>query len=467
MNTPDAKGRAVTYMPIDELAERSVIAGLLTSPESYLDVSQILSIEDFGLVAMANIYRAIQACDNVGKPFDQVTVGDELKRARQLTSVGGHEKLAELVATAVMVDNVLAHAEVVLEKARLRRLIFAGRTISSDGMAPEAIGAEVLEKAEKSIFELSKSKSASTLQTMGQAVPLMMHELSEIRDSTALLGMPTGLGRLDAMTAGLQGGQLIILAARPGVGKSALALQMARYMAEVTGKTVVFNSFEMSNSELMFRMLSNALDYDGHRLRKGDVPEGLQRDLSIAAAKMSSVPLMIDDNPPVSITSMRSAMRRVAARQPLGAIFIDYLQLMQGDGRSRDVNRTQEVGDISRGLKLLATELDVPIIALSQLNRSVESRINKRPMLSDLRESGSLEQDANLVLFLYRESLYSPMAPSEDGELIVAKQRSGPVGSIGLRITAQSSRISDVEMNDQGRGYQNNGGGGGGGDGFF
>jgi replicative DNA helicase len=453
----DTKARTGTYMPIDEMAERSVISGLLTSPESYLDVSLILSVEDFGLVAMANIYRAIQICDNTGRPFDQVTVGDELKRQRQLTSVGGHDGLGALVAGATLVDNILAHADVVLEKARLRRLISAGRAITSDGLAPEAVGAAVLERAEKVIFDLGKAKSESSLVPMSQAVPLLMKEIAQIRDSSALLGMPTSIPRLDEMTAGLQGGQLVILAARPGVGKSALALQMAVHMARVTAKTVIFNSYEMSKPELTIRMLSSAIDFDGHRLRSGDIPDEVQRPMAVAAEKMAELPLFIDDNPPLTITSFRSAMRRMAARCEMGAIFVDYLQLMQGDGRTRDVNRTQEVGDISRGLKLLATELHIPIIALSQLSRAVESRINKRPMLSDLRESGSLEQDANVVLFIYREGLYSPMAPAEEGELIIAKQRSGPVGTIGLHVSGSSSRITQAELAPQGRGYTNSG----------
>lgn len=444
------------YVPIDAGAEESVIAGLLTSPESYLDVVGMLAPEDFGVIGLGDIYRAIQVCDNDGKPFDQVTVAHELRRARVLKRSGGPERLAEIVAGASNVDNIMAHAEIVAQKSKLRRLISAGRGIASAALAAEAEAEVVLETAEKLVFDLSRTTSASSLISMSQAVPTMLRELAETRGSV-LIGVSTGLTRLDEMTAGFQPGQLIILAARPGVGKSALALQMARHIAETTNKAVIFNSFEMSNSELTFRLLSSAIDYDGHRLRQGDIPAEMQRSVAVAAAKMSEIPLFIDDNPPASITQMRSAMRRQAQRQPLGAIFIDYLQLMQGDSRYRDGNRTQEVGDISRGLKLLSTELGVPIIALSQLSRGLESRPNKRPMLSDLRESGSLEQDANLVLFLYRESLYSPVADASSGELIIAKQRSGPSGTIHLNVSGATSRITDVES----RGSYDGGYGGG------
>lgn len=431
-------------LPIDAVAEESVIAGLLTSPEAYLDVAEFLRAEDFGVLALGDVYRAIQACDSAGRPFDQVTVAHELARSRTLSRVGGRERLAELVSYGSGVDNVMAHAHIVADKAQLRRLVLAGREIASIALDPSADVTGTMELAERAIFEIGQHTSGSSLTPMSQAVASAVRTLAESRGS-ALLGVPTSLTRLDAMTAGLQPGQLIILAARPGVGKSALALQMARHMAEATGQAIIFNSFEMSAEELVMRLLSSALNYDGHQLRQGNLPDELVRDLGVAAAKLAELPLFIDDRPPVTITQMRSAMRRVAARQRVGAIFVDYLQLMQGDGRYRDSNRTQEVGDISRGLKLLATELDVPIVALSQLNRGLEARMDKRPMLSDLRESGSLEQDANAVLFLYRESLYSKVAEPTSGELIVAKQRSGPTGTIHLRINPASSRIEDVE----------------------
>ena len=432
------------YVPVDAAAEASVLGGLLTSPDAYLDVADLLGAADFGAPGHADIYQAIRACDEAGRPVDQVTVAHELRRMKRLGPAGGVERLAALVETASEGANVVAHARIVAEKALLRRIADAGRLMVSDGLSPDADGPAALERAEQSVFALAREGRASTLTPLAEAVPSALRELAETR-GRALLGVPSGLTRLDRMTSGFRGGQLIVLAARPGVGKSALALQMAHHIAATTGDAVIFNSLEMSTSELTFRLLANTLGYDSQRLAQGDVPDALSRDLAVAAAKLAEVPLLLDDSPPPSITGLRSAMRRAARRRPLAAIVVDYLQLMQGDLRWRDGNRTQEVSEISRGLKLLASELDVPIIALSQLNRALENRPNRRPQLSDLRESGAIEQDANAVLFLYRDNQDARGEGAGTGELIVAKQRSGPTGVVHLRLDMASSRITDVD----------------------
>jgi replicative DNA helicase len=287
------------------------------------------------------------------------------------------------------------------------------------------------------------------MTTMPQAVANTMKELAKVR-TKILLGHSTGLRDLDKITGGLQPGQLFIVAARPGVGKSAFALQIARHVAESTGLLVPFLSYEMSANELTMRMLAGALSYDLHRLRQGELMAGMERDLAVAGERLAGLQILIDDNPPVTIGGVRSLMRRLARRGEIGAIFIDYLQLMEGDGRSRDPNRVQEIAQISRGLKRLATELQVPVVALSQLNRGLENRPNKRPMLSDLRESGSLEQDASIVAFLYRDHLYNPAADPGLAECIIAKQRNGPSGTVMLGYTPACAKFETTDRTDPG-----------------
>lgn len=436
------------YTPIALDAEQSILATLLTSPESYDEVATQLEPEDFGVSAHIEIYRAIVACDNSGRPFDQVTVADELKRAKLLTKLGGVESLTKLVAMAPTVTNLQAHVDIILDKALRRRLLNAGREISNEAMEPSHNAKDALAVAEHTIFDLGKSRQQGSLVEMAQAVPLMLEELAKTRTSL-LVGHSTGFKDLDALTAGFQGGQLIILAARPAMGKSALGLQLARHISESSGLTVPFLSYEMGTTELTIRMLASALKYDLHKLRAGELPPGMDRDLASAAAKMAQLPVVIDDNPPETIGGVRSAMRRLARRAPLGAIVIDYLQLMSAETRHQGENRTQEVSEISRGLKRLATELNVPVIALSQLNRGLEQRPNKRPMLSDLRESGSLEQDASLVMFVYRDAIYNAVSDPTMAECIIAKQRNGPTGTVHLDFKPECATFSSTSRRPQ------------------
>lgn len=412
-------------LPVDADAEAHVLAALLTSPEAFLDVSERLVADDFGVPAHAVIYAAIVDLDTTGKPIDAITVANELRRRRLLAKAGGPDYVAQLLEVAPTVDHVAAHADIVAEKALARRLVEAGRHISGTALAAQLPAADALTDAETTIFALGATRRRSSLTPMPQAVAETMAELAKSRNRL-LLGHPTGFPELDRLTGGFQGGQLITLAARPAMGKSAFALQLATHIAGATGLLVPFISYEMSLSELTMRMLSTAVNYDLHKLRQGDLPQGMDRDLAVAAEHLTELSVLIDANPPESISSVRSAMRRLARRGEIGAIVIDYLQLMEGDQRFRDSNRTQEVSEISRGLKRLATELDVPVIALSQLNRQLETRPNKRPMLSDLRESGSIEQDSSLVMFLYRDHVYNATSPANLAELIIAKQRNGP-----------------------------------------
>jgi replicative DNA helicase len=431
----------VIPLPVDPDAEAHVLAALLTSPEAFFDVAERLVPDDFGVAAHALIYAAICDLDATGRPIDAITVADELRRKRQLSKVGGPDYVAQLLEVSPTVDHVSAHADIVANKALSRRLVDVGRHISGTALSPDVAAADALEEAETSIFALGATRSRSSLTPMPQAIAETLAELAKSR-TKLLLGHPTGFVDLDRLSGGFQGGQLITIAARPGMGKSAFALQLATHIAGATGLMVPFISYEMSLPELTMRMLATSIGYDLHKLRQGDMPAGLERDLAVAAEKLAELPVLIDSNPPESIAGVRSAMRRLARRGQIGAVVVDYLQLMEGDRRFKDGNRTQEVSEISRGLKRLATELDVPVIALSQLNRQLESRPNKRPMLSDLRESGSIEQDSSMVLFLYRDHVYNPTTPANMAEAIIAKQRNGPSGvSFPLIFDANCARF--------------------------
>lgn len=440
---PESIGGPEDYTPVASDAERAILATLLTDPKVFDDVSTQLEPEDFGVLAHCEIYRAIVACDNAGKPFDQVTVADELKRAKMLDRLGGPDSLSKLVSMAPSVVNVDAHVKIILDKSMRRKIVNTSREIATEAMEPSQSGKDALAKAEQKIFDLGKEKQQGSLITMNQAVPVLLKELAQTRTSL-LVGHSTGFKDIDRLTAGFQEGQLIILAGRPSMGKSALGLQLAHNIALSSGLMVPFLSYEMGTPELMMRMLATSINYDLHKLRRGDIPPGMDRELTKAAKSLENLPLLIDDNPPETIGGVRSEMRRLARRGRLGAIVIDYLQLMSAESKYQGENRTQEVSEISRGLKRLATELSVPVIALSQLNRGLEQRPNKRPMLSDLRESGSLEQDASGVMFVYRDSVYNAAADPTLAECIIAKQRNGPIGTIYLDFKPECARFSDT-----------------------
>jgi replicative DNA helicase len=452
------------YRPVDVDAERAVLAAVLSSPAAFDDVISVLSPTDFGDPQCAAVWRAMLSLEASGRPIDAVTVTEELRLSRMLQRAGGEKIVLALAQTAGDTANVAAHAEIVAGKALLRRAVEAGRTIAKTAMQPSADPKEVVEVAEQAAYSIAHQNASSEFVTMAEAVPRLLDEMAKGR-SKLLLGHSTGFAELDSLTGGFQGGQLVIVAARPGMGKSSFALQLARHMAETTGMLVPFLSYEMSEQELTLRMLASAMDYDMGKLRAGDLPPGSDRDVAVHLERMAAVPLLIDDNPPPSIGGVRSKLRRLTRRGQIGAIVIDYLQLMDGERRSRDASRAEEVSEVTRGLKRLASELDVPIIALSQLNRQLEQRGSKRPQLSDLRDSGSLEQDASLVLFIYRESQYNSAADPRSAELIIGKQRNGKSGvSMPLTFNGPSTKFTSngtffttpMPAGDSGRGFSTN-----------
>lgn len=416
------------YVPMDVAAERAVAAALLLDASALDEVLDAIAPEDFADPLAQAVVRAALACEASGRPVDQITVADEMKRQKTLAKVGGIEALDGLIESgAIGTNHVEAHGRIVAEKSHMRQVISAGRELAMAAMQPDAEWLQVRELSERLVFDLGKQRAAGTMVSMAQAVPEALAELAKSR-TQLLLGHSTGFPELDRLTAGLQAGQLVVVAARPAMGKSAFALHLARHVAETSGDDVVFLSYEMSKNELTTRLLGGVVGFDLMKLRSGEMPEGFDRDLALAGRRLSQIPLHIDDSPPATISGVRSAMRRHARRAKVGMIVIDYLQLMEGDRGSSSGNRTEEISSITRGLKRLASEIGVPIVALSQLNRSLETRPNKKPVLSDLRESGSIEQDANTVLFLYRDCVYNSSADPTAAEILIAKQRSGPSG---------------------------------------
>lgn len=458
---PAGERPAPPVLPVDAAAEVSVLAALLTTPDTFDDVNETLDPEDFGVPAHEAIYRAIVNCDAAGKPFDPISVADELTRAGALNRVGGLDGLRELAASGSTTDTVSSHVAIIRDRSLRRRLAGAARVIGSTALSPKTDAIDALATAEATVFELGQKREKSTAAEMPLVVANVFEQMAKARNSK-LLGHSTGFAELDRLTGGWQAGQLIIVAGRPGMGKSVLALQWARLIAELSDTVVPFLSYEMNQTELGMRMLSSATGIDLGMILRGQIPDGMDRIVAAEAAKMSQLRLLVDGNPPRTISGVRSYARKLARRGPLGAVVVDYAQLMEGEGRRKDENRAQEVSDISRGLKVLADELEVPVIACSQLNRGLESRPNRRPQLSDLRESGSLEQDAAIVIGCFREWVYDKSASDSDAELLLLKNRNGQSGvAVAADFEGRCVRYKDTtrRLND-GPPQQPAGGGG-------
>lgn len=428
------------FTPVDADAEVAVLAAIFADGTSFDVAAERLRPHDFALPACAAVFEAMMALDATSQPMDRITVTARLRELGLLTVAGGAEAISRLAAQRVQLEHMEAYVQLVAAKSLLRGLVAAGRQITTAAMRPDAEASAVLGDAERTVFELGRTRGAGSLVAMPEAVRLLQAAIERGR-SRELLGHSTGFTRLDQLTGGLQPGQLILVAARPGMGKSSFALQLAAHIARHSGLAVPFYSYEMGVDELMLRLLSGQLGLDATRLRSGNIPTQMEHDLAAVLEQLEQLPLLIDDNPPDTVTALRSQLRRLDRKQRLGAVFVDYLQLMQGERRSD--SRANEIGEISRGLKRLAAELKVPVIALSQLNRSLELRPNKRPQLSDLRDSGTLEQDSNLVLFLHRESVYNPsFTPANLVECLIGKQRSGPLGMVPLDFDGPTTSFS-------------------------
>jgi len=428
-------------------AEQSVLGAMMIEREAISKVSEIIRPEDFYREAHRLIYNSMMELFNKNDAVDLVTVVEILRRDEKLEAAGGISYVSALANSVPTAANVMYHARIVEEKALLRQLITTATYVAGMGYEANEEVAVIMDKAEKMILEVSKRKVGQEFASIKNIIFDVFDRVSELYSSKGgITGLATGFKDLDKLTSGLQPSDLILIAARPSMGKTAFVLNIAQNIAIKEKQAVAFFSLEMSKEQLVQRMLCSEAPIDAQRLRIGELENNDWDKLVRAADRLAAAPIFIDDTAGITIMEMRSKARRLKIEHDLKLIIIDYLQLMQGGtGSSRSENRQQEISEISRSLKALARELKVPVVALSQLSRGVESRQVKKPMLSDLRESGSLEQDADIVAFLYREDYYEPETENKNiTDVIIAKHRNGPVDSIQLFFHKQFTKFSDL-----------------------
>jgi replicative DNA helicase len=428
-------------------AEMSLLGAVLIDEETLADITEHVTPKDFYDKRHATIFGGMVRLYERHKPVDLLTLTDELKKKDELEMIGGSAYLTELTNYVPTAAHAEAYAEMVSQKAVRRRLIRASSEISELGFDEDQDVQELLSRAEQELFSVSDQSLKQDLTSIEQILTDSFDRMEELhRNKGALRGIRTGYRDLDNMTAGLQRSDLIILAARPAMGKTTLVTNLAYNVATVNKQSVLFFSLEMSKEQLVDRMLADASGVDAWNIRTGNLSDEDFSKLSEAMGEMAEAPIFIDDKPGLSVLEMRTKARRAAHDAPLGLIIVDYLQLMQGSSKSSEGNRVQEVSEISRGLKLIAREMNVPVIALSQLSRSVESRSPQIPQLADLRESGSIEQDADIVMFIYREAYYNPETERENiTDLIIAKHRNGPVGKVELYFHPERLRFMSLD----------------------
>ena len=431
--------------PQDVAAEMSVLGGMLLSRDAAADVVEQLKEGDFYRPAHQLVYAAVLDLFGRGEPVDAITVSAELAKAGTLGRVGGAPYLHTLVSSVPTAANAGYYARIVAEKAVLRRLVEAGTRIVSMGYAPEGSDVDqVVDRAQAAVYEVTERRTADDYVVLEQLLNPTLEEIEAIegRDGS-LSGVPTGFADLDRLTNGLHPGQMIIIAARPAMGKSTLALDIARAASVKHGLPSVFFSLEMSKSEITMRLLSAESRVSLAHMRTGRMTEDDWTRLARRMGEVADAPLFIDDSPHLTMMEIRAKARRLKQRHGLRLVVLDYLQLMSSPRKVE--NRQQEVSEISRSLKLLAKELEVPVVALSQLNRNAEQRADRKPQISDLRESGSLEQDADMVILLHREDAYERESPrAGEADLIIAKHRNGPTDTVTVAFQGHYSRFVDM-----------------------
>ncbi|MBE6032721.1 MAG: replicative DNA helicase [Clostridiales bacterium] len=431
--------------PHNEDAEKSVLGAVLLDKDALSDVLEILQPEDFYNEMHQEIYRTIKELYRKSSPVDILTVSDELKKRKSLEMVGGRAYIALLSTSVPSTANAVQYAKIIEEKSVLRKLIASASDIMEKGYQEKMEPEQVLDYAEQEIFEIAQNRQSREYEPVREVLKRNIERINEIiSNPNKFTGVPTGFMDLDNMTSGLQRSDLIILAARPSMGKTAFALNIAQNAALKHGAKVLVFSLEMSKEQLSQRLLAMESRIDMKKLRTGDLDAQDWTSISIAIDKMSSSDIYIDDTPGISAMELKNKCRRMKASKGLDLILIDYLQLMAVDGRAE--SRTQEISALTRGLKQLAREMDCPVVVLSQLSRAVEQRPNHRPMLSDLRESGSIEQDADIVLFLYRDDYYNKENSEKPGvcEVLIEKHRNGATGKVELSWNAKYTRFGDL-----------------------
>lgn len=431
--TPDIAGGKVPPQNVE--AEVSLLGSILLDGDVITTIADKISNEDFYDRRHGIIYDAILRLYEQNKPVDLLTLSSTLNDRGDLEQVGGASYLTELTNAVPTAAHGEHYADIVAEKALRRKLIKASEDITSMSFSDNTTSVqEILEQAEARLFSVSQRTLKQDLVSIEQILAEGFDRLDELhKNKGALRGIRTGWKDLDKKTSGLQRSDLIVLAARPAMGKTTMVGNLVQNVAGLEKQAVLFFSLEMSKDQLVDRMLAAESGVDAWKIRTGDLNDDDFEKLGHAMGSLSEAPIFIDDTPGISIMEMRTKARREANKHPLGLIVVDYLQLMSGTGKANDFNRVQEISEISRGLKLIAREMNVPVVALSQLSRSVEQRPDKIPQLSDLRESGSIEQDADIVMFIYREDYYNPETDRQHiTDLIIAKHRNGPTGKIEL-----------------------------------
>ena len=427
-------------------AEESVLGAMLLSPNAIGAVTEILDASDFYRDRHGTIYRAALALWAKGEPVDAITLADELDTRGELEQVGGNAKVAELAALVPATSNVEHYARIVKEMATLRGLVRVGSEIVRLGQERIGETADLVDRAEQLVFELAQQRVTGDFDHIEALLKESFERIMHLYEAGAeITGVPTGFKEIDLLTSGLQPGNLVILAARPSMGKSALALCTAANLGVRQETPVALFTLEMSKSEVTQRLMCSEAKVESQRLRSGRLAQDDWPRLTAACDKLTKAPIYVDDTGSITMMELRSKARRLKSREPgLGLIIVDYIQLMS-TGASVE-NRVQEVSQISRQLKVLARDLDVPILALSQLSRAVEQRHDKRPILSDLRECGSIEQDADLVAFVYRDEYYNGEESDAQGlaEVILAKHRNGPTGMVKLSFLKRYAKFADL-----------------------
>ena len=431
-------------------AEQAVLGAMLLSHDAVIVAMEKLQSQDFYRDVHRIIFEAMEHLHRENKEIDVITLPDELKRMKKLDDVGGLEYVLNLPNLVGSAANIEYYANIVAEKALARNLISTCTELTTEAYDGQKETEALLDDAERRILQLSDTKNRGDFASVGAVVEVTLDKITKLYENKAgLTGLPTGFRDLDRMTSGLQPSDLILVAARPSMGKTAFTLNIAQNVGVRQHKTVAFFSLEMSQEQLVQRLLCQIAHIDSQKLRTGQLNSDEEwTRLTDACDKLYESPIYIDDTPGISVAEMRSKARRLKSEHGLDLIIVDYLQLMQGRNAE---SRQQEISEISRSLKALARELKVPLIALSQLSRSVESRQDKRPMLSDLRESGALEQDADIVSFLYREDYYDKETENQHiTEVILAKHRNGPVGSVKLYFKNEFTLFLNLDTQHEG-----------------
>ena len=441
---------AIKLPPHSVEAEQSVLGGLLLENHAWERIADLITEQDFYRHDHRLIYRHITRLLDASKPADVVTVSESLESSKELTTVGGLAYLGALAQNTPSAANIRRYAEIVRDRAILRGLVEVGTSIADSAYSPMGRSAsELLDQAEGKVFEIAEAGSRGK-QGFLEIQPLLTQVVERIdmlfqRDNPSdITGIPTGFTDLDQKTSGLQPGELIIVAGRPSMGKTAFSLNIAENVALESGLPVAVFSMEMAGTQLVMRMMGSVGKLDQHKVRTGRLQDEDWQRLTYAVGKLNDAPLYIDESAALTALELRARARRLHRQcGKLGLIVIDYIQLMSATRQGE--NRATEISEISRSLKALAKELDVPVIALSQLNRSLEQRPNRRPVMSDLRESGAIEQDADVILFIYRDEVYNPETPEKGiSEIIIGKQRNGPIGTVRLAFLGEYTRFENL-----------------------